>query len=123
MNIRRTCDLRAPIDIRTAMSRVFSITIMVSEIRMFSAATKTIRPMVMKVTNRLQAQGVKERLVLLHPVGGHVAFAGGLLQFIANLVGFVDVVHLEFQHRNQIAQSKQCCASDSRVKAHVLSES
>src|SRR6184192_933347 len=36
----------------TAISRVFSITIIVSEMRMLSAATNTIRPMVMKVTSR-----------------------------------------------------------------------
>ena len=51
-NKRRTCDFRVPIESSTAMSLVFSITIMVSEIRMLSAATKTIRPMVMKVTRR-----------------------------------------------------------------------
>ena len=36
----------------TAMSRVFSITIMMSEMRMLSAATNTISPMVMNVTRR-----------------------------------------------------------------------
>ena len=87
MNKRRTCDLRVPIDMSTAMSRVFSITIMVSEIRMLRAATKTIRPMVMKVTSALQPQGAEQGLVLLHPVGGHEAFAGGLLQFAGDLVG------------------------------------
>ena len=50
--MRRICRLLAPIDTSTAMSRVFSITIMISEIRMLSAATKTISPMVMKVTMR-----------------------------------------------------------------------
>jgi len=41
-----------PSDMRTAMSLVFSMTIMIREMRMLRAATKTIRPMVMKVTTR-----------------------------------------------------------------------
>ena len=48
----RTCALRVPIDMSTAMSLVFSMTIMMRQIRMLRAATKTMRPMVMKVTKR-----------------------------------------------------------------------
>ena len=52
MKMRRICRRLAPIDTSTAMSRVFSITIMISEIRILSAATNTISPMVMNVTTR-----------------------------------------------------------------------
>ena len=61
MKMRRTCRFFAPIETSTAMSRVFSITIMMSEIRMLSAATKTIRPMVMKVTSAPVAERETKR--------------------------------------------------------------
>src|SRR6266481_3520761 len=50
--MRRTSDLRAPMDTRTAISLVFSITIIMREIRIFSAATNTMRPIVKNVTTR-----------------------------------------------------------------------
>ena len=50
MKMRRICWRRAPMETRTAMSLVFSMTIMINEIKMLSAATKTMRPMVIKVT-------------------------------------------------------------------------
>jgi len=48
--------------------------IMIREMRMLRAATKTIRPMVMKVTTR-SSGGRGTGLVLFHPVGGHEAVA------------------------------------------------
>ncbi len=50
--MRRICRFFAPIETSTAMSRVFSITIMISEIKILSAATNTISPMVINVTTR-----------------------------------------------------------------------
>jgi hypothetical protein len=52
MKMRRIWLRRAPIDISTPMSRYFSITIITRVIRMFSAATSSIRPMVTIVTAR-----------------------------------------------------------------------
>jgi len=46
-------------DRSTAMSWSFSMTIMMSEMRMLSAATSTIRPMVMKVTRRSRRRAWK----------------------------------------------------------------
>ena len=80
---------------------------MISEMRMLSAATKTMRPMVMKVTIALQAQGVEEGLVLLHPVGGHEALAGRGFELPADLAGLIDVVHLEFQHGDDVTQVEE----------------
>ena len=103
------------------MSLVFSITIMVSEIRMLSAATKTIRPMVMKVTRRSRRKRPEQGPILLHPTGCHETRAGGLLEFLRDAVGLVDVVDLELDYRNQIAQAekplrvRQACKRPGRV--------
>ena len=52
MKMRRICSCRAPIDMSTAMSRYFSITIITSVMKIFSAATSSIRPITMMVTSR-----------------------------------------------------------------------
>ena len=49
------------------MSLFFSITIITSAIRMLSAATSMIRPMMKAVTSFSSSQGVEQRLVALHP--------------------------------------------------------
>src|SRR5579864_8847077 len=54
-----------------------------------------------------QAQGAKESLILLHPVGGHEPVTGSLFQVARDDIGFVNVVDFEFDHRNQVAEAKQ----------------
>ena len=107
MKMFRTCALRVPIDMSTAMSLVFSMTIMIREIRMFNAATKTIRPMVMKVTRRSRRRAWNRGLVLFHPVGGHEAVAGGVFELAGDFVGLVDVVNFEFDYGDQVAQAEE----------------
>ena len=41
------------------------------------------------------AQRMKQFLILLHPVGGHKAPAGGLLNLFSNPVGMVQIVDFE----------------------------
>ena len=50
---------------------------------------------------------MEESFVLLHPVGGHEAFTGGVFEFAGNFAGFVDVVDLELDHRDQIAEAEE----------------
>src|ERR1035438_9077558 len=52
MKMRRTCAVRAPIDMRMPMSRYFSITIITSVMKIFSAATMRIRPITIMATMR-----------------------------------------------------------------------
>ena len=93
--------------IRTAISRVFSITIMVRAMRILSAATQTIRADDDEGDDLLQLEGAEEFAVLLHPVGGQKAVAGGLLDLTSDLVGAVEVVDLEGDDGDQVGLAKE----------------
>ena len=69
------------------MSRVFSITIMVSAMRMLSAATITMRVMTMKVTMLFECQGAEEFVILVFPVGGHESRGRRLARFAVRSAG------------------------------------
>ncbi len=56
-----------------------------------------------KSDDPFQPQCAEKRAVLLHPVGSHVALAGLLLESVADLIGLVDVIHLEFNHRGNVS--------------------
>ena len=67
------------------MSRVFSITIMVSAMRMLSAATITMRVMTMKVTMRSSARARKSSWFCSFQLVVMKAGAGGLLDLLRDL--------------------------------------
>ena len=96
----------------TAISFVFSMTIMISEIRMLSAATKTIRPMVMKVTTRSRRRARNRglfcsiQLVAMKP-WLPVTRSAACSRDCGNFAGQVDVVELELDDRDHVAQAEQ----------------
>ncbi len=55
----------------------------------------------------LEPQGMEESFVLLHPVGGHEAFAGGVFEFARDGVGLVDVIDAELDDRDEIAEAEE----------------
>ncbi len=105
--MRRICRFLAPIETSTAMSRVFSITIMISEIKNIQRGNEDNQSDGDERHHPLQPQGVKDCAVLLHPVGRHETLAGSGLQLLSDLRRVVDIVDLEFQHRHNIAQVEQ----------------
>ena len=68
MKIRRMLAAELPMVFRIAMSRLFSMTSSTSDAMMFSAATITMRPMVMRDRHLLQPQRREQRAVHVGPV-------------------------------------------------------
>src|SRR5579871_7021912 len=64
-----------------------------------------------------EAEGVEQRLVLFHPVGGHEAFAGGIFELAGNLAGLVDVIDLEFDDGDEVAEAEESLRNDSSASA------
>ena len=50
---------------------------------------------------------MKQRFVLFHPVRHHEAISRSLLQFIPNSGGFVEVVNLEFDFSDDVADAEE----------------
>ncbi len=120
--MRRTWPGSTPKLIITAMSRVFSITIMVSAIRMFSAATITISAITMNVTICSSLSAREQLAVFLGPVGGHVALARGLLDGLAQSRGArFRLSTLKLITDSRSGSSKSRCASARRMKSHLRS--
>ena len=60
----------------------------------------------------LETEGAEERLILLHPVGGHEAVAlgntvGGLFELLRDFSGAVDVVEFELEDGDDVAESEE----------------
>src|SRR5215831_14339202 len=55
----------------------------------------------------LQPQGAKKGAVLLHPVSGHEAFAGGGFKLASNVGCFVDVGDFKLEHGHDVAQIEE----------------
>ena len=91
----------------TAMSRVFSITIMVSAMRMFSAATQTIRPITMKVTICSSRSARKSSRFCSIQLVVRKARAGGLLDAASDAVGVIEIVHLEADDGDQVGFAEE----------------
>ena len=100
--MRRTWPGSTPKLIMTAMSRVFSITIMVSAMRMLSAATMTMRAMMMKVTICSSLRALNRGPILFHPICGHEAFAGCLLDGLGDLGRAIEIVDLKADDGDQV---------------------
>ena len=56
----------------------------------------------MKVTMLFEAQGAEELAVLLHPVGGLKAGAGGLLDLLGDFGGAIEVVDFEADDGDEV---------------------
>ena len=54
-----------------------------------------------------QSQRAEQRLVLFHPAGGHEAVPGGLFEGPRHVASEVDIVELELDDRDHVAQAKQ----------------
>jgi len=59
-----------------------------------------------------ETEGAEQRLVLLHPVGGHEAVAlgntvGGLFELLRDFSGAVDVVEFELEDGDNVAESEE----------------
>ncbi len=105
--MRRTWPGSTPKLIMTAMSRVFSMTIMVRAMRMLRAATMHDEGDDDERDDLLELERGEELAVLLDPVGGHVALAGGLLDLFADFRGAVEVVHFEADDGEQVGLAEQ----------------
>ena len=57
--------------------------------------------------NLFELEGAEELAVQLHPVGGHEAASGGLLDFAANLRGAVEIVDFETDYREQVRLAEE----------------
>ncbi len=105
--MRRTCAGCTPKLIITAMSRVFSITIMVRAMRMLSAATMTMSAMTMKVTTcsslraRKSSRFCSIQLVVMKPRAGLV------LDGAADGRSAVEIVHLEADDGEQVGLAEE----------------
>ena len=55
----------------------------------------------------LEAKGMKQGFILVFPIGGHEAFAGGVFELAGDFVGLVDVVDFELEDGDQIAEAEQ----------------
>ena len=66
MKIRRMLAAELPIVFRMAMSRLFSITSRISDATMFSAATMTMRPMVIEIAI-FSSHSAENRLLFVSP--------------------------------------------------------
>jgi len=118
MKIRRTWPGSTPKLIITAMSRVFSITIMVSAIRMLSAATITMSPITMNVTTCSSLRARNSSRFWSVQFGGHVAWACGLLNGAGNLRRVVQIVDFEADHRKQVGLIEEALRVGEAQKAH-----
>src|SRR5207245_7635412 len=52
-----------------------------------------------------QAKRAKQSAVLLHPIRGGEAGACGVLQLLPHVLGLIEIVNLEFNDRDDIAQA------------------
>ena len=114
--MRRTWPGSTPKLIITAMSRVFSITIMVSAMRMLSAATMTMSAMTMKVTTcsslsaRKSSRFCSIQLVVMKPLPAACSMAcpisGARLRLST----------LKLMTESRSGSSKRRCASARRMK-------
>ena len=100
------------------MSRVFSITIMVSAMRMLSAATITISAMTMKVTTcsslsaRKSSRFCSIQLVVMKPLPAACSIS------CADLGGAVEVVDFEADHGEQVGLAEEALRVGEAHEAH-----
>ena len=86
------------------MSRCFSITIMTRVIRIFSAATNWIRPMVTTVTMRSIFRALEHLLVLLAPGGGGELRPDHFFGCRGHLRRLIDVVEHQFDAVDHVGE-------------------
>ena len=115
MKILRICERRAPIDMRTAMSLYFSITIITRVMKILSAATISMSPMVIQVTIRSDLKAFISGLFCSCQVVAE-DFAGDFLRLSWRLRRQVDVIELKFDGIDYILQARICCTAGREAK-------
>ncbi len=75
--------------------------------------------MTMKVTHLLELERAKQLAVLLGPVGGHVALAGGLLDVMRDLRRAIEIVDFEADDREQVGLVEEPLRVGEAEKTHL----
>ena len=108
----------APIDIKTAISRFFSITIMIKVIRMLSAATSWIKPIVIAVTTFSIFRALRIwrycSIQVLATRGGPAAFSAALADFGR----LINVIELQLKIAHDVAGIEHKLGRLERSKGH-----